>query len=377
MLRILIYDTNFIPGLNRTVYVAKMKYWQRHGAKISIVCTREGEIFYKNNLKNINFYTLDFKYKIKGVYSLIWEVVKVNFLALFLLKKLKGKFEISYSLCSVIDFLFIPWILKLRDEKIKWFVSVDNIVLPPYQRPGSWLKNSLSYFAFLLGELMLKKADGIFVLTDFLRKYYQRSGIKNVVKTGTTHGIEKKIFQGPIAPQTIKVNALYCGRLHIAKGIFDLVDVVNLVVKKKPNFKIGILGDGEEKVKKEFYARIKREGLENNFYHFGYQTGKKKGDILRLSDFFLFLSYDEGLPHAATEALACNKLIAAYHLPIYDEVFAKYLKTGQMVLFPQKNFQLIADFILKTNFSELHFDNKLKDYSWEKLAANELKAMRL
>lgn len=376
MLRILFYDTNFVPGLSRTIYLAKIKSWQRKDAKIGIVCTLDGENFYRQHLQDVDFYALDFKYKITGVYSLVWQVIKINFLALFSLKKIKGKFDIVYSASSVIDFLFIPWALRIID-KIKWFVIVDNLVLPPHKRPGPWLKNFIPYLAFLLGELMLKKADGIFILTDFLRKYYQKRGLKNVVKIGETLGVEKEIFQGPIPPQTPKVNALYCGRLHIAKGIFDLIKVVKLVAKKKPDFKIGILGDGEEKLKKEFYETIKKEGLENNFYHFGYQTGKKKGDILRLSDFFLFLSYDEGLPHAVTEALACNKVVLAYNLPIYDEVFAKYLKSGQMVLFLPKKFQAIADFILRTDFKKFHFENKLEDYSWVKLAENELNIMRI
>lgn len=377
MLRILFHDINFVPGLSRTIYLAKIKHWQLKGVKIGIVCTLVGENFYRQHLQDVDFYALDFKYKITGVYSLIWQVIKINFLALFLLKKIKGKFDIVYSASSVIDFVFIPWAFKNIDSHVKWYVVVDNLVPPPHLRPGSWLRNLIPYLAFLLGNLMLKKADGIFILTDFLKKYYQKRGVKNVVKTGDTMGIEKEIFQGTIPIGTIKVNALYCGRLHLAKGIFDLIDVVKLIVKQKPNFRIGVLGDGEENFKKKFYARIKKEGLENNFYHLGYQTGKKKGDILRLSDFFMFLSYDEGFPHAVTEALACNKPVVAYNLPIYNEVFINYLETGQMVLFPLGDFQAIADFILKTNFSKLHFNNQLEDYSWEKLAENELRIMKL
>ncbi len=376
-MRILFHDINFIPGLSRTIYLTKIRYWQEKGAEIGICCTKDAEFFYKKCLKNVSFFPLDFKYKIRGVYSLIWQVVKINFLALLSLEKIRGKFDVVYSASSVIDFIFIPWVLKIMDGKIKWFVVVDNLVPPPSQRPGSWFRNTLPYLAFLLGELMLKKADGIFVATDFLRKHYRKRGIKNVIKTGKTLGIEKEIFEGPIRAGTIKTDALYCGRLHLAKGIFDLVDVVKLIVARKPSFRIGILGDGEERIKKDFYIRIKKEGLEKNFYHFGYQTGKKKGDILRLCGFFSFLSYDEGLPHAVVEALACNKVIVAYDLPIYHEVFAQYLKTRQMILFPEKDFYSIADFILKTNFSELHFDNKLEDFSWDKIAEAELKEMKL
>jgi glycosyltransferase involved in cell wall biosynthesis len=374
-LKILVYDTNFVNGLPRIIPLLKMKYWQEKGCEITILCTREGEAFYRSKLKNIHFITLDFTYKITEPFSLPLQYIKVNFIALKNIRKMIGKFDVVYSQSGIIDFLFVPWILKLCDKKILWFVMVDNIVPPPNKRPGPFLKKFIPYIAFKLGNLLLRKADGIFVVTNFLEKYFNNLGIKNVVKTNNGYGIQTEIFQGVIPNETPKVNALYCGRIHLAKGIMDLVEVINLVVKHKPNFKIGILGDGEESVKKEFYGKIKKAELENNFFHLGYQIGKRKGDILRMSDFYISLSYDESFGHSILEALACNKLVIAYDLPVYHEVFAKFIKKNQLILFPQKHFEAIANFIIQHEGNKDNFNNNLTDYTWDKIVTNELQAM--
>jgi len=376
MLKILVYDTNFVKGISRVIPITKIRYWQKHNCKISIFCTKEGEDFYKLELKDIDFITVDYHYTFKNVYWLIWDVIRVNVKAFKKISKITGKFNVVYSQSSVIDFVFIPWILKIVDKNIKWFVMVDNIVPPPQQRPGSLFKKFIPYLAFKLGNLLLRKADGIFVVTNFLEKYFKNLGMKNVVKTNNGYGIQTEIFQGVISNETSKVDALYCGRIHLAKGIMDLVEVTKLVVKKKPDFKTGILGDGDTVTKKTFYEKIKHYGLKNNFLNFGYIAGKEKGDIYRKSDFFLFLSYDEGCPHAVIEAFACNKPVIAYDLSIYHEVFAKYIDSGQLSLFKIGDYEGIASYILNTDFKKKNFNNKLKDYGWEIICQRELEVMR-
>ncbi|MCL5095156.1 MAG: glycosyltransferase [Patescibacteria group bacterium] len=376
MLKILVYDTNFVPGISRVIPVIKIKYWQKHDCQITIFGTKDAEFFYKSKLGGLNYLSLDFKYKVKNPYSLIWEVIKVNFLAILKIKEVFGKYDIVYSQSSVIDFLFVPWVLKNLDKRIKWFVMVDNIVPGPGERPGAYLKNLIPYLAFKLGDWLLKKADGIFVVTDFLKNYYQKNGMKNVIKTNNGYGIETEIFTGKINKKAPKFDALYCGRLHLAKGIMDLVEVARIVTQKNPNFTIGILGDGDEKTKNNFFGKIKEYNLDKNFLFFGYKTGRGKGDIYRNCGFFLFLSYDEGCPHAVIEAFACNKLVLAYDLPIYHEVFNNYLKSGQLVLFRQKDLKAIADFILKREKKKNLFHNSLKDFTWDRIVKKELEVMR-
>ena len=388
MLKILIYDTNFVPGISRIIPIIKIKYWQKHNCQITIFGTKEAEKFYRTQLKNIKHISLDYKYNIKGPYSLIWENIKITTLVLLNLKRLIGRFDIVYSQSSVIDFLFVPWLLKIFDKlsfssnkkifssnkKIKWFVMVDNIVPPPHKRPGPFMQKLIPYLAFLLGDFFLKNADGIFVVTDSIKNHYEKLGAKKVIKTNDGYGIETEIFKGRIAQNTPKVDALYCGRLHVAKGVMDLVEVAKLVVLKKPDFKMGILGDGDKATKSKFLEKIGSAGLKNNFWFFGYIGDKRKGDIIRNCRLFISLSYDEGFGHAILEALACNKLVVAYDLSVYHEVFAKYIDQSQLILFKEKDFSKIANFILKKEFNGFKFNNKLRDYTWNIICKKELES---
>lgn len=374
-LKILVYDTNFVKRVTRVIPILKIKGWQKMNCDITILCTKEGENFYKSVLQNISFISLNYTYKINSIYSLPWEYIKITFCAVFYLKSIINNFDIIYSQSSIIDFLFFPWLLKFFDKKVKWFVMVDNTVSPPNKRFGPFLQKLIPYIAFLFGNQLLKKADGIFVLINSIKDYYQKKGY-NVIKTGDSYGIQTEIFKGSIPSTTPKVNALFSGRLHIAKGIFDLVGVAKIVTKKNPDFKLGILGDGDEYIKEEFLKKIESNSLKNNFLFFGYVHGRKKGDIYRKCDLYISLSYGESFGHAILEALACNKVVIAYDLPVYHEVFYKYIRNGQLVLFKQKDFKSIANFILQLKVKNLHFQNKLEDYKWDTIVENELDSMR-
>lgn len=374
-LKILIYDTNFVKGVSRMPVLVKVPYWQKKGCKITILCTPEGKDFYKSKLNNIDFILVNYSYKINGPFSLPWEYTKITLRAIPHLFSIREKFDAIYSETAVIDFLVFPWILKFFDKKIKWFVMVDNLVPPPHKRPGLFIRNSIPYIAFLTGNFLLRKADGIFVVTNFLKSYYQSRGYR-VIKTGDGYGIDIDIFTGKISSKTPHFDAIYAGRLHEAKGVFDLVEVIKKVVKIKKDFTLGILGDGEDIVKQKLYEKIREYGLEKNIALLGYKIGKEKGDIIRKASLFLFLSYDEGCPHAVIEAFAINKLVVAYNLPIYYEVFAKYIKNGQMILFKEREFDAIASYISNLNVNNLSFHNKLNDYTWDTIVKNELALMQ-
>ncbi len=376
MLKILIHDLNYVDGISRVIPLIKIRGWQKKGALITIFCTKEGQVFYQHHLKKVNYIILNHKHQPTNSYSLIWEIIKTNFLALFQIPDLKNKFNVVYSQSSVIDFLIIPWFLKLFDQKIKWFVMVDNTVPSPTKRPGSRIKNFIPYLSFQLGNILLYKADGIFVITKLVKDFYKKKGYKKIIQTAGQYGIETEIFKGKIPSKTQQIDLLYCGRIHLAKGILDLVEVAKLVCDRRKNFKIGILGEGEKDVKKQFYQKIKDYGLENNFIHFGYIVGKKKGDIYRRSKLFISLSHDEASGHSILEAVVCNKPIITYNLPAFKHLYAKEIKNNQIKQFKIGEYSKIAQFILKDDYKKLKFKNVIDDYTWTKIINNEFEAMR-
>ncbi len=375
-IKLLVYDTNFTKYITRDILIMKIKYWQKNNCDITVLCTKEGEKYYKTLLRNITFISLNYTYRLKSIYFRPWEFVQVTFHALFHLKSIINNFDIIYSQSSVIDFLLLPWIVKLFDTKVKWYVLVENIVPPPHKRPGPFLRNLIPYIAFLIGDQLLRRANGIFVISALLYDYYNIRKY-TVIRIGEQYGIDLDIFQGPVSKSSPQFDAVYCGRLHEAKGVFDLIEVVREVVKLKKNFRLGIMGDGSDDLKRSLSNKIASYGLKENIVFNGFVTGKKKGDILRRAGFFLFLSYDEAGSHAVLEALAINKLVVAYNLPVYYSVNKKNIETGQMIFFQQGDFKAIADYIVKLEYKYLKFDNKLEDYKWDNVVKKELTSMHV
>lgn len=374
-LKILIYDTNFAKHITRDILIMKLKYWQKNNCDITILCTKEGEKYYKTMLENITFISLNYTYKLKSIYLLPWEFVQVTFYALFHLNSIINNFDIIYSQSSIIDFVLFPWIAKLFDKKMRWYVLVENIVPPPHKRPGPFLRNLIPYIAFIIGEQLLRSANGIFVASTPLYDYYKTRKY-NVIRIGEHYGIDQDIFKGSVSKSSPRFDAVYCGRLHEAKGVFDLIEVVKEVVKIKKNFRLGIMGDGSDDLKRRLSGKIASYRLMENVVFNGYVKGKRKGDILRNAGFFLFLSYDEAGSHAILEAIALNKLVVAYNLPVYHSVYKKNIAKGQIIFFKQGDFKGIADYITHLEYKHLKFDNKLDDYKWDSVLKNELASMR-
>lgn len=388
-MKILISDSAYAPcaAWIRTSLLIKIRGWQKRGAKVTLICSTEAKLFYQKELPEVVFLTFPFSWRSKTRWGVPLECVRTNLLIFPFIFRIIGKFDIVYSHTSTLDIIFFPWVLKLFDRKVNWFTMMDNLVPRPSERPGNYILKVIPYFAFLTANVLLKKTDGMFVVTNLLKRYYEKKGIK-VIKTGTGNGLDIDSFTKKIDPKTPCFNALFGGRLHPAKGIFDLVTIIKEVVQKNKqnfssskNYTLGIMGPGDDKTINKLLEVIKANNLSQNIFLLGDKNAKERWGLYRNSDFFLFPSYAEGCPQVVLEAFAANKLVIAYDLPEYRDAFKKYIKTGQLIIFKKGDTKAIAKYILKIknkqSFSSnrnFHFNNKLSDYSWEKIVTNEWKA---
>ncbi|CAN5195017.1 glycosyltransferase family 4 protein [soil metagenome] len=372
MVNILICDPNFAPVASptRTPLLIKLKAWQKKGIKVTVICSSEAKIFYQKNIKGVEYITFPFVWKSKIRLTAPLEYIRANLLVFPLLFKVKGRFTIIYSFSSTLDIIFFPFMLRLLDRKIHWFSIVDNIVLEPGKRPGNYFLNTIPYVAFLLCNILLKKTDGIFVVTNLLKIYYQKKGI-TVVKTGTGNGLDIDSFKGRIPIHTPKFTALFAARLNPSKGIYDLIEITKIVVKENKKYTLGMVGVGDEKTKKNLRDLIKKNNLSQNIFLLGFKNTKERWDLYRNSKFFLFPSYAEGCPQVVLEAFAANKLVIAYDLPEYRDVFKTYIKSGELLIADKGNTSQMANIIINIEKNIPKFHNNLKDYSWDKIVHNE------
>jgi len=101
---------------------------------------------------------------------------------------------------------------------------------------------------------------------------------------------------------SIKGNLLLSiGRLSPWKGFLCLVEVVVGLIKENPNFKLLIIGEGEER--KHIEKKIKDLGLEDNVFLLGRIPHDKLAVYFKAADLFILNTGYEGFPHVILEAM--------------------------------------------------------------------------
>lgn len=150
----------------------------------------------------------------------------------------------------------------------------------------------------------LLKCDTIIALTEYWKEYFNGLGFGNVT-------IVPNIVDSPVRQEKKnndgKVHILYLGLIAKAKGIYDLLDVIN---EHKTEFDgkitLHIGGNGETTT---ILNIIKEQGLSNIVKFEGWVSGDKKVELLNNADVFILPSYTEGLPISILEAMS-------YKLPV-------------------------------------------------------------
>ncbi len=175
-----------------------------------------------------------------------------------------------------------PWALERRSLKKK-------IALKLYQ------KKDLDYAACLHATSQ-KEAEEILDL-----------GFKNPVAV-IPNGID--LTENPLRTKksmNLKKTILYLSRIFPMKGLEELITAWSIIKKTdRKDWKIKIVGNGEEKYINELKILIAKKKLENEIELGGPQYGKEKIDTLHSSDLFVLPTYGENFGMAIAEALACG-----------------------------------------------------------------------
>ena len=150
----------------------------------------------------------------------------------------------------------------------------------------------------------LLKCDTIIALTEYWKEFFKGLGFKNVI-------VVPNIVDSPIIQEKKyhddKVHILYLGLITKAKGIYDLLDVINEhKVEFDGKITLHIGGNGETITLQNI---IKEHGLSNIVKFEGWVSGEKKLELLNNTDVFILPSYTEGLPISILEAMS-------YKLPV-------------------------------------------------------------
>ena len=169
-----------------------------------------------------------------------------------------------------------------------------------------YYNNSSSLVKFYIRKTLLK-CHKILVLSDYWKSFFETCILSSNVEV-LHNGVQLNGLETcQTAPYNL-TNFLFLGRLSKAKGVYDLLQAIDILVNQQDQRKLMffLAGDGDlEQVK----SIINQKGLDKNVHLLGWINDSEKEEWLRKVDTLVLPSYIEGLPMSIIEAMAAGKVI--------------------------------------------------------------------
>lgn len=162
---------------------------------------------------------------------------------------------------------------------------------------------------YFFDKMIINRAKFILAVSPFFVQKLSRLN-KNVEVIKPMIDItEKDFFADSKSINRDKVKILTVGRVEKRKGIYEFLELAQLIKNSDSNIHIDIVGGGE--IIEEINKEINHKDLQNIIKLHGQISEKSLLKVFYLNaDLFLFLSHDEGFPRVLYEAMA-------YKLPIF------------------------------------------------------------
>ena len=184
-----------------------------------------------------------------------------------------------------------------------------------------------------------------------------------------SYSIESKTVKSSEA-----VEIVYLSNLMTVKGVFVLLDALELINKKGVNVRLKIAGEflsdyesDATAVKRRFFDRIK---LLNNVEYLGVVSGSDKFDLLVSSDIFVLPTYhrSEAVPLSIFEAMAAGcSVITTNHNFLPDIV----CKEGAILVEPRDRHSLAEAIFAYVSSPDLMASHKLANIEFAKVHYSE------
>lgn len=191
----------------------------------------------------------------------------------------------------------------------------------------------------------LNKADIVVALSvEWKEKFEETFGLSNCV--AVNNGMDHlKYTPGINDVFRYKEKFIFLGRLGERKGVYDLIDAMEIVVKSNINVCLYLAGDGDIKKVRNL---IDKKNLTKNIEIVGWVNFDKKLDLLQSVGTMILPSYNEGLPMAILESMAAGKVIISTTVGAIPEV----VDMDNGILIEPGDFRSLADAMIRVTASD-------------------------
>jgi glycosyltransferase involved in cell wall biosynthesis len=310
--------------------------------------------------------------------------LKISFKSFFFGKSGVQEFrhETVYSSCEHLYDVLPALRLKLFGKN-KWYAVYHWVEDYPWrekrgntpflQRYAYWLNRA---FAGLLIKLF---ADNILAVSDQTKhKLIDIKHIKSARVTAVYCGVEFSRINDITVKykneRASKYDAVFMKRLNYGKGVLDLLQIWESVVKLKPTAKLAIIGDGSDEVTKQVKNYITEHKLKNNIDLLGViYDFDRKFRIINSSRIFLLPTHEENWAIVIGEAMACKVPVVVSRLkeiePIWKDNVA-WCDVGNIEQFSASTVGLLES-QQKRDWLVDKANKFVKQYEWSKIAQKE------
>lgn len=302
-------STYLTSDISLTVIIPQIASWHWKGKNAKVISL--GKTTFDNNATPIAVFI-----------NYLLRIVKTSKILLAIKNK-----EIIYSSTNVFPDVVPAYFAKLLNPKLKWFARIHHLSPSPFRRPGNLLVNLGSNILQELSLYLLhKKTDKVAALNPNLYQTLIKRGFPEDKLLVVTAGINtEKWVAKENSPK--KFDGVFLGRLHPAKGAFDLLPIWKQVVVNIPSAKLAIIGHGSSSILRSLKSQIKKSRFEQNIKVLGPLSGEMVKRYLNDSKIFLFTDHEAGFGLAATEAMSMGLPVVGYDIGILGKVFKEgYIK---------------------------------------------------
>jgi glycosyltransferase involved in cell wall biosynthesis len=368
------------------IFVECLKRWVKKGLIINVFTVEKGYNFCVSyGLSGVNYKVLSSS-KIDRFGFLFSYIVRMVRLCL---KAMVTQFPYSkdegivvYSMSDFWPDSIPAWILKMRLPSVKWVAAFFLFAPSPFGQESPYkgwrrLRGLFYYLSQLpVYALIRRYADMVWVTSEPDRWRFIDSRLSPSKVIAVRGGVDVETPASVPEPKEKRFDAVFIGRFHPQKGVLELIDIWNIVVQRKKDARLAIIGVGD--LERQVREKIRVYGLEDNVVLFGFKDGVEKLKIFKESKIVVHPAiYDSG-GMAACEAMSCGLPGVSFDLPALKTYYPKgMLKT------PCYDLEQFAENILKLIRDKELYKKTAKDavdwsgeWDWDKRANQILNVIK-
>lgn len=350
------------------IFSELVPYFSKY-SEVTIVTSELGRKTILEYCKDVNFIITD---KRKYFKNIIITYFFRGLKALSLFAKLNNT-DILYGTSDFLPDVFPIFFYKLFSRKIVWIqcmflvINKDHII--------SHYAQKMSFF------LMKILCDKTIVLNNEDKDYLIEIGFNEKRVEVVYPPINLKNIQNVKCKNDIyNYDAVFFARLTKYKGVYDLIEIWDLVVKSINNATLAIIGAGDITIINKIKDMIKIKKLEANVRLLGFiGNDDERFSIVKSSKILAYPSHEESFCLSIAESIALGTPVVAYDLPVYQQIYGNsitYAKLLDINDFSNKIIKLLNDESLLTYHSKLGLE-VVKKYNIENCAKKEMLIMSI